>query len=71
MGMILALSVVWMVSEMVKHTLDERTRTSTGVLAVLQRIDMSSILFFLGILLAVGALSNRSRAGAKNYAAAA
>lgn len=34
MGMILALSVVWMVSEMVKHTLDERTRTSTGVLAV-------------------------------------
>ena len=57
MGMILALSVVWMVSEMVKHTLDERTRTSTGVLAVLQRIDMSSILFFLGILLAVGALS--------------
>ena len=57
MGMILALSVVWMVSEIVKHTLDERTRTSTGVLAVLQRIDMSSILFFLGILLAVGALS--------------
>jgi Na+/H+ antiporter NhaD/arsenite permease-like protein len=57
MGMILALSVLWLISEMVKHTLDEKTRTSTGVLAVLQRIDMSSILFFLGILLAVGALS--------------
>jgi Na+/H+ antiporter NhaD/arsenite permease-like protein len=57
MGMMLALSVLWMISEFVKHTLDEKTRTSTGVLAVLQRIDMSSILFFLGILLAVGALS--------------
>lgn len=57
MGMILALSVLWLISEIVKHTLDEKTRTSTGVLAVLQRIDMSSILFFLGILLAVGALS--------------
>jgi Na+/H+ antiporter NhaD/arsenite permease-like protein len=57
MGMILALSVLWVISECVKHTLDEKTRTSTGVLAVLQRIDMSSILFFLGILLAVGALS--------------
>ncbi|MFY8070476.1 MAG: sodium:proton antiporter NhaD [Pirellula sp.] len=57
MGMMLALSVLWIISEFVKHTLDEKTRTSTGVLAVLQRIDMSSILFFLGILLAVGALS--------------
>jgi Na+/H+ antiporter NhaD/arsenite permease-like protein len=57
MGMMLALSVVWFVSEMVSHTLDEQTRTSTGVLSALRRIDMSSVLFFLGILLAVGALS--------------
>lgn len=56
LGMILALSVLWLVSEFVGHTMDEKTRTSTGVLAVLKRVDMSSILFFLGILLAVGAL---------------
>ena len=56
MGMMLALGVLWMVSELTSHTMDEHTRSSTGVLAVLQRIDMSSILFFLGILLAVGAL---------------
>lgn len=56
LGMILALGVLWLVSEFVSHTLDEKTRTSTGVLAVLRRIDMSSILFFLGILLAVSAL---------------
>lgn len=58
MGMMLSLGVMWLVSELVSHTLDERTRTSTGVLAALKRVDMSTILFFLGILLAVGALAS-------------
>ena len=56
MGMMLSLSVLWIVSELVSHTMDEATRSSTGVLAALKRVDMSSILFFLGILLAVGSL---------------
>ncbi|TWT50842.1 Na(+)/H(+) antiporter NhaD [Rubripirellula amarantea] len=56
MGMMLSLSILWVVSEVVGHTLDEQTRSTTGVLAALRRVDMSSILFFLGILLAVGAL---------------
>ncbi len=56
MGMMLSLSVLWVVSELVSHTMDEATRSSTGVLAALRRVDMSSILFFLGILLAVGSL---------------
>ncbi len=56
-GMMLSLSVLWLVSELVSHTLDEETRSTTGVLAALKRVDMSTILFFLGILLAVGSLS--------------
>lgn len=56
MGMMLSLAFLWFVSELVSHTLDDETRSTTGVLAVLKRVDMSSILFFLGILLAVGAL---------------
>ncbi|MEZ6133318.1 MAG: sodium:proton antiporter NhaD [Pirellulaceae bacterium] len=56
MGMMLSLGVLWVVSEFVSHTMDEATRSSTGVLAALRRVDMSSILFFLGILLAVGSL---------------
>lgn len=56
MGMMLSLSVLWIVSELISHTMDEQVRTTTGVLAVLKRVDMSSILFFLGILLAVGSL---------------
>lgn len=56
MGMMLSLGVLWIVSELVSHTMDEFTRSSTGVLAALRRVDMSSVLFFLGILLAVGSL---------------
>lgn len=58
MGMMLALGSLWLASELVSHTMDEKTKSSTGVLAALRRIDMSSVLFFLGILLAVGALGS-------------
>lgn len=58
MGMMLSLSILWVASEIVgHHTMDESTRSSTGVLAALRRVDMSSVLFFQGILMAVGALS--------------
>ena len=57
MGMMLSLSVLWVISEIVGRSFDEQTRSQTGVLSVLKRVDMSSVLFFLGILLAVGALS--------------
>jgi Na+/H+ antiporter NhaD/arsenite permease-like protein len=55
-GMILALSIMWIVSEIVHAESDPDVRTSTGLLTVLKRIDMSAVLFFLGILLAVGCL---------------
>ncbi len=58
MGMMFSLSVIWIVAEFVKHDLDETTRSSTNVVAVLKKIDTASILFFLGILLAVGTLQS-------------
>lgn len=58
MGMLLGLGILWLISEFVNHTLDETTKSSTGVLAALRRVDMSSILFFLGILMAVGSLGS-------------
>ncbi|HUP80192.1 MAG TPA: SLC13 family permease, partial [Pirellula sp.] len=58
MGMVMSLGVLWVASELASHTMDEKTRSSTGVLSALRRVDMSSILFFLGILLAVGALGS-------------
>jgi Na+/H+ antiporter NhaD/arsenite permease-like protein len=59
MGMMGSLSVLWIVSELVHRRIDhEYTRSTTHVLEVLKRVDSSAILFFLGILLAVGCLSS-------------
>ncbi|MEM7474775.1 MAG: sodium:proton antiporter NhaD [Planctomycetota bacterium] len=55
-GMMFSLSIIWIVSEFVKKDLDEATASSTNVVSVLKKIDSASILFFLGILLAVGSL---------------
>jgi Na+/H+ antiporter NhaD/arsenite permease-like protein len=56
MGMLIALGAIWIISSLLhinKHP-DERHKFS--VATALRRIDTSSILFFLGILLAVSAL---------------
>jgi Na+/H+ antiporter NhaD/arsenite permease-like protein len=57
-GMLLALSIVWIVSERIRKNIDhEYTRSTTHVIEILKKVDSSSILFFLGILLAVSCLS--------------
>jgi Na+/H+ antiporter NhaD/arsenite permease-like protein len=58
MGMLLSLSVLWIVAEIIRRDLDSVAKSSTHVVEILRRIDTSSILFFLGILLAVGALAS-------------
>lgn len=58
MGMTLSLSIVWLASEIIHRNEDfDRKHTYTARHA-LSRIDVSSILFFLGILLAIGALES-------------
>jgi Na+/H+ antiporter NhaD/arsenite permease-like protein len=56
MGMMLSLSIIWIATEIIhsRKIYDEKARYS--VLSALRRIDMPSVLFFLGILLAVAAL---------------
>jgi Na+/H+ antiporter NhaD/arsenite permease-like protein len=58
MGVLFSLSVMWIVSEIVKHDMDQETRSSTHVLSILKKIDTGSILFFLGILLAINSLGS-------------
>lgn len=58
MGVLFSLSVMWIVSELVKHDMDQETRSSTHVLSILKKIDTGSILFFLGILLAINSLGS-------------
>jgi len=58
LGMMLGLGVIWVVSEMINPEADEAARRPYSASGALSRIDSSSILFFLGILLAVGALES-------------
>lgn len=57
-GMLLGLGVLWIVSEMINPHADEAARKPYSASGALSRIDSSSVLFFLGILLAVGALES-------------
>jgi Na+/H+ antiporter NhaD/arsenite permease-like protein len=56
MGMMLALSVMWIVTEFIHNEKDERDKDKLSVLSALRKIDMPSVLFFFGILLAIGVL---------------
>jgi NhaD family Na+/H+ antiporter len=58
MGILLALGLVWMLSEFLHADKDEETKKPYTVGHALTKIDTSSVLFFLGILLAIGALES-------------
>lgn len=54
MGMILSLGLLWIVTDLMHHKFDHREHLR--VPSILSKIDTSSVLFFLGILLCVDAL---------------
>jgi Na+/H+ antiporter NhaD/arsenite permease-like protein len=56
MGMMLSLSLVWVASEFIHHRADDADKRKYSVGAALSKIEIPSLLFFLGILLAVGSL---------------
>jgi Na+/H+ antiporter NhaD/arsenite permease-like protein len=63
LGMMLGLGVIWVVLELIHPIADETGRRQFTAAHALSRIDMPSVLFFLGILLAVGALQAMSLLG--------
>lgn len=60
MGMMLSLGIVWLVSEYIhpEEDFDIKDRDKYSAHKALSRIELSSILFFLGILMAVAALES-------------
>jgi|WetSurMetagenome_2_1015567.scaffolds.fasta_scaffold40362_2 Na+/H+ antiporter NhaD/arsenite permease-like protein len=58
MGMLLALAIMWIISNVIHLKKHPEERLKFSVASALRRIDTSSILFFLGILLAVSALQS-------------
>lgn len=58
MGILLGLGVLWTVTELIHKRKNDEARDVLSVAGALQRVDTQSILFFLGILLAIGALQS-------------
>jgi Na+/H+ antiporter NhaD/arsenite permease-like protein len=58
LGMLLALGILWVVSELINPDMDEAEKRPYTAAGALTRIDVPSVLFFLGILLAVSALES-------------
>ncbi len=58
MGMLLALGLMWIITTIIHKSKEIEYAEKFTVARALQRVDSSSILFFLGILLAVSALQS-------------
>lgn len=58
MGMLLALGIIWVVTTLIHSDKAHDEKRKLSVATALQKIDTPSILFFLGILLAVAALQS-------------
>lgn len=58
MGMLLALGIMWVFTEILNSDKDTCDKDFLSVLYALRKIDASSILFFLGILLSVATLQS-------------
>ena len=58
MGILLGLGLVWILSEILHSDKDEVAKKPYTVGFALSKVDTSSVLFFLGILLAIGALES-------------
>jgi Na+/H+ antiporter NhaD/arsenite permease-like protein len=59
MGMLLGLGALWVWTEIIHKTKSDEGKSALSVSSALQRVDAQSVLFFLGILLAIGALQSR------------
>lgn len=58
MGMMLSLGVLWLVTEIIHRSKNTVDKSQLSVIGVLRKIDTASVLFFLGILLAVAGLQS-------------
>jgi Na+/H+ antiporter NhaD/arsenite permease-like protein len=58
MGMLLSLGLIWVVSEIMHKDKPDEIKHKLKVTAILRRVDVPTVLFFLGILSAVAALQS-------------
>ena len=58
MGVLFGLGILWVVTEIIHSSKDDEDKNSLSVVHALRKIDVPSILFFLGILIAIAALQS-------------
>lgn len=58
MGMLLSLSVIWLVTEIMHRNKDHEIKTKLKLIYIIKRVEVPTVLFFLGILSAVAALQS-------------
>ena len=63
MGMMLSLGVLWLITDIMHRRKPAEVKHHLSPLGVLQKIDTPSVLFFLGILLAVASLQSMGQLG--------
>ena len=63
MGMMLSLGVLWLITDVMHRRKPADVKHHLSPLGVLQKIDTPSVLFFLGILLAVASLQSMGQLG--------
>src|SRR5690606_35100937 len=64
MGMMFGVAVLWVVTEIIHKNKNEEEKGEYSVVHALQKADVPSILFFLGILLAISALQSTGQLAA-------
>ena len=58
LGMMLSLGVLWLTTEIIHRSKNYEKRVELSVIGVLKKVDVPTIFFFLGILLAVASLQS-------------
>ena len=58
MGILFGLGILWVVGDLVHRNMDEGTRQPLTLVHALSKIDMGSLVFFIGILLSVATLEH-------------
>ena len=57
-GMLLSLGVLWLVTEIIHKSKNHEQKSQLSVIGVMRKVDVPTIFFFLGILLAVASLQS-------------
>lgn len=58
MGMLFSLSILWIITEVMHRQKNVEEKSNLSVIGILRKIDTPSVLFFLGILVAISSLQS-------------